>query len=44
MKFTTYDVDNDIHNDINCAVDFTGGWWYYDCHVFMITILILPYF
>ena len=34
MKFTTYDVDNDIYNDGNCAVSCTGGWWYYYCHVF----------
>ena len=34
MKFTTYDVENDIYNDGNCAVEFTGGWWYRSCYVF----------
>ena len=35
MKFSTYDVDNDIHNDINinCASFYSGGWWYNECHV-----------
>ena len=35
MKFTTYDVDNDLWGDGgNCAVSYTGGWWYTACHVF----------
>ena len=37
MKFSTYDVDNDNHIDINanCASYYSGGWWYYYnfCHV-----------
>ena len=35
MKFSTYDVDNDIHNDINvnCASMASGGWWYRSCYV-----------
>ena len=31
MKFSTKDQDNDSWNR-NCAVTFTGGWWYRDCH------------
>ena len=33
MKFTTFDVDNDIHCDVNCAETCTGGWWYKSCCV-----------
>ncbi|KAH9489068.1 Ficolin-1 [Bulinus truncatus] len=32
MKFTTYDSDNDLDNDINCAVQYSGAWWYRDCY------------
>uniref|UniRef100_A0A182TDV9 Fibrinogen C-terminal domain-containing protein n=1 Tax=Anopheles melas TaxID=34690 RepID=A0A182TDV9_9DIPT len=31
MKFSTYDSDNDVWND-NCAVSYTGAWWYGACH------------
>ncbi|KFB48055.1 AGAP004918-PA-like protein [Anopheles sinensis] len=31
MHFTTLDADNDVWNK-NCAVSFTGAWWYKDCH------------
>uniref|UniRef100_A0AAG5DAQ3 Fibrinogen C-terminal domain-containing protein n=1 Tax=Anopheles atroparvus TaxID=41427 RepID=A0AAG5DAQ3_ANOAO len=31
MKFTTLDADNDTW-DKNCAVSFTGAWWYTACH------------
>ncbi|KAH8392127.1 hypothetical protein KR215_001308 [Drosophila sulfurigaster] len=31
MKFTTYDHDNDKHDDDNCTVYFKSGWWYKSC-------------
>ncbi|XP_049542159.1 ficolin-2-like [Anopheles darlingi] len=31
MKFTTLDADNDTW-DKNCAVEYTGAWWYTACH------------
>jgi len=31
MKFTTFDVDNDVHST-NCAKDYKGAWWYAACH------------
>ena len=31
MAFTTNDRDNDIWSS-NCAVRFTGAWWYESCH------------
>ncbi|XP_061395789.1 angiopoietin-1-like [Musca vetustissima] len=31
QKFSTKDQDNDVWNK-NCAVEFTGAWWYKDCH------------
>ncbi|KAK3778991.1 hypothetical protein RRG08_034249 [Elysia crispata] len=30
-KFSTYDKDNDAYNG-NCARQFTGAWWYTNCH------------
>ncbi|XP_061179433.1 ficolin-1-like [Saccostrea echinata] len=35
MKFSTYDMDNDIHIDsaLNCAYVFQGAWWYAMCAV-----------
>ncbi|XP_055595769.1 ficolin-1-like [Uranotaenia lowii] len=31
-KFTTLDADHDTHKDGNCAVYYTGAWWYRACH------------
>ncbi|XP_053674094.1 ficolin-1-like [Anopheles nili] len=31
MAFTTTDRDNDLY-PVNCAVQFTGAWWYSRCH------------
>lgn len=30
-KFSTYDVDNDLWTEGNCAQAHTGGWWYNSC-------------
>ena len=32
MRFSTKDVDNDRNPNVNCALDYKGGWWYNRCH------------
>ena len=31
MKFTTFDKDSDKLSQANCAVKFSGGWWFSSC-------------
>ena len=31
MRFSTYDVDNDMDPHGNCALTFTSGWWFNSC-------------
>ncbi|KAK1155798.1 ficolin-2 isoform X4 [Acipenser oxyrinchus oxyrinchus] len=32
MSFTTKDRDHDKSGSSNCAVSYTGAWWYSECH------------
>ena len=32
QAFTTKDRDNDLHSSANCAVTYTGAWWYKYCY------------
>ncbi|XP_059152687.1 uncharacterized protein LOC131938595 [Physella acuta] len=31
-KFTTFDRDNDVKSNANCALIYRAGWWYSYCH------------
>ena len=33
MNFTTFDEDNDRNPNRNCAIRYTGAWWYNRCHI-----------
>ena len=33
MAFTTKDRDNDVLSTVNCAVFYTGAWWYDSCQL-----------
>ena len=32
MQFSTFDNDNDINMNYNCAKRYMGAWWYKKCH------------
>lgn len=33
MRFSTFDRDNDLDHDGNCAMTFTSGWWFNNCFI-----------
>ncbi|KAK6966076.1 BgMFREP30 [Biomphalaria glabrata] len=32
MFFSTFDRDNDVRSELNCAESNSGAWWYESCH------------
>ncbi|KAM8718110.1 hypothetical protein ACLKA7_004767 [Drosophila subpalustris] len=32
MKFSTFDQDNDKWEGVNCAISYSGAWWYNACY------------
>jgi len=43
MKFTTYDVDNDV-NDDSCGVNWGGGFWYNNCGAISPTNVVMVWY
>jgi len=33
MMFSTYDQDNDLSTNANCAAGRDGGWWFNNCYM-----------
>ncbi|XP_055007603.1 angiopoietin-related protein 4 [Boleophthalmus pectinirostris] len=31
LPFSTFDQDNDLKSDANCAMNLSGGWWFSSC-------------
>ena len=42
MMFSTYDVDNDVHSSVNCAMSHFGAWWFKDCFTSHLNGLYYP--
>ena len=32
VKFSAYDLDHDDDDTEHCALKYSGGWWFDDCH------------
>jgi len=43
MKFSTWDVDNDLLV-MNCANTYFGGWWFTKCSLWCPTTINPPWF